>query len=121
MVDSTTVLQWINFNEKQPIFVADRVCEILEYTSVDQWNHIETKDKPADTDTRGVSAEVLQLSSGVKGPHFLTKSRYSFVPNKDVIINLNFAVNSRIHYRRHCISGYIRQKSVNSRSFYISL
>ena len=28
--DSTTVLQWINSNEKQPIFVANRVCEILE-------------------------------------------------------------------------------------------
>ena len=27
--DSTTVLQWINSNEKQPIFVANRVCEIL--------------------------------------------------------------------------------------------
>ena len=34
--DSTTVLQWINSNEKQPTFVANRVCEILEYTSVDQ-------------------------------------------------------------------------------------
>ena len=28
--DSTTVLQWINSNEKQPIFIANRVCEILE-------------------------------------------------------------------------------------------
>ena len=28
--DSTTVLQWINSNEKQQIFVANRVCEILE-------------------------------------------------------------------------------------------
>ena len=26
--DSTTVLQWINSNEKKPIFVANRVCEI---------------------------------------------------------------------------------------------
>ena len=34
--DSTIVLQWINSNKKQPIFVANRVCEILEYTSVDQ-------------------------------------------------------------------------------------
>ena len=41
--DRTTVLQWINSNEKQPIFVANRVCEILEYTSVDQWNHVTTK------------------------------------------------------------------------------
>ena len=34
--DSTTVLQWINSDEKEPIFAANRVCEIFEYTSVDQ-------------------------------------------------------------------------------------
>ena len=44
--DSTTVLQWNNSNEKQPIFVANRVCEILEYTSVDQWDQVATKDNP---------------------------------------------------------------------------
>ena len=54
--DSTTVLQWINSNEKQPMFVANRVCEILEYASVDQWNHVATKDNPADAGTRGMSA-----------------------------------------------------------------
>ena len=74
--DSTTVLQWINSNEKQPIFVSNRVCLILEYTSVDQWNHVATKDNPADAGTRGMSAEALQLSSWVKGPHFLTNSRF---------------------------------------------
>ena len=42
--DSTTVLQWINSNEKQSIFVANCVCELLEYTSVDQWIHVATKD-----------------------------------------------------------------------------
>ena len=56
--DSTTVLQWINSNEKQPIFVANRVCEISEYNSVDQWNHVAIKDNPADIGTRGMSAEV---------------------------------------------------------------
>ena len=50
--DSTTVLQWINSNEKQPIFVVNRVCEFLEYTSVDQWNHVATKDNPFDAGTR---------------------------------------------------------------------
>ena len=70
--DSTTVLQWINSNEKQSIFDANRVCEILEYTNVGQWNHVTTKDNPADAGRRGISAEALQLSSWVKGPHFLT-------------------------------------------------
>ena len=94
--DSMTVLQWINSNEKQPLFVANRVCEILEYTSVDQWNHVATKDNPADAGTRGMSAEILQLSSCVKGPHFLTNSRYPFVPIKNVIKNIKLAVNQAV-------------------------
>ena len=94
--DSTTVLQWINSNKKQLIFVANRVCEILEYTSVDQWNHVATKDNPADAGTRGMSAEILQLSSWVKGPHFLTSSRFPFVPNKDVINDIKLGVNQAV-------------------------
>ena len=94
--DSTTVLQWINSNEKQPIFVANRVCEILEYTSVDQWNHVATKDNPADAGTRGMSAEVLQLSSWVNGPHFLSNSSFPFAPNKDVINNIKLGVNQAV-------------------------
>ena len=94
--DSTTVLQWINSNEKQPIFVANRVCEILEYTSVDQWNHVATKDNPADVGTRGMSAEILQLSSWVKGRHFLTNSSFLFVPNRQVIKNIKLGVNQAI-------------------------
>ena len=91
--DSTTILEWINSNEKQPIFVANRVCEILEYTTVEQWNHVATKDNPADAGTRGMSAEVLQLSSLVKGPHFLINSRFPFAPNKEVINNIELGVN----------------------------
>ena len=94
--DSTTVLQWINSNEKQPIFVANRFCEILEYTNVDQWNHVATKDNPADAGTRGMSAQILQLSSWVKGPHFLTNSRFPFVPNTDVINNFKLGVNQAV-------------------------
>ena len=94
--DSTTVLQWINSNVKQPIFVANRVCELLENTSVDQWNPVATKDNPANNGTRGISAEVLQLSSWVKGPHFLTNSRFPFVPNNDVINNIKLGVNQAI-------------------------
>ena len=37
--DSTTVLQWIQSIEKQPVFVANRVAEILELTT-DEWNYV---------------------------------------------------------------------------------
>ena len=64
--DSTTVLQWTNSSAKQPISVANRVCEISEYTSVDQWNHVPTKDSPEDSGTCGMLAKALQLISWVK-------------------------------------------------------
>ena len=50
--DSTIILKWVNSTNKHPIFIANRVSEILENTSVDQWNHIATCDNPADAGTR---------------------------------------------------------------------
>ena len=44
--DSTTVLQWLNSLEKQPVFVANRVAEILELTTADEWYHIQSADNP---------------------------------------------------------------------------
>ena len=81
----------------QPIFVANRVCEILEFTSVDQWNHVAAKDNPADAGTRGLSAEILQLSSWHNGPHFLANSSFAFVQNKDVIYNIKPRVNQAVN------------------------
>ena len=66
-------------------------------------DHVATKDNSADAGARGMSAEVLQLSCWVKGPHVSTNSRFPFVPNKDVINNIKLGVNQR----RHCISEYI--------------
>ena len=39
--------------DKRPIFVANRVSEILEGTSVDQWHHAACHANPADAGTRG--------------------------------------------------------------------
>ena len=89
--DSTIVLQWINSN-KHPIFIANRVSEILENTSVDQWNHIATCDNPADAGTRVMSAEVLQSSSWLRGPDFLRTEQFPFVPNTDVVDNIKLGV-----------------------------
>ena len=43
--DSTTVFQWLNSSE-QPVFVANRVAEILELTSVDRWFYVLIRDDP---------------------------------------------------------------------------
>ena len=53
------MLQWLNSLDKQPIFVANRVSEIFELTTVDQWNYIATSDNPADAGTSGPSADAL--------------------------------------------------------------
>ena len=86
--DSTIVLQWISSTNKHPIFIANRVGEILENTRVDQWNHVATCDNLADAGTRGMSAEVLQSSSWVRGPDFLRTKQFPFPPNTDVVDNI---------------------------------
>ena len=57
---------------------------------------MEPKVNPAEFGTRGMSAEVVQLSIWVNGSHFLTNSSFSFVPNEDVINNIKLGVNQTV-------------------------
>ena len=85
--DSTTVLQCLGSLDKQPIFVAfgaNRVSEILESTTVDQWFHVSTADNPADARTRGMSAENLRTSDWLTGPSFLLTSHFPFRPSTSI-------------------------------------
>ncbi len=81
--DSTTVLQWLNSSEKQPIFVANRVAEILDHSTVDEWYFVSTNDNPADIATRGLSADDLLSSCWLKGPDFLHSADWPFQPSLD--------------------------------------
>ena len=78
--DSTTVLQWLHSLEKQPVFIANRVAEILEFTTVDEWFHVQSADNPADAGTRGLSAKELLASCWLKEPSFLKTSDWPFKP-----------------------------------------
>ena len=49
--DNTTVLQWLNSSDKLPVFVANRVGEILESTRIGEWHHFLSGDNPPDTGT----------------------------------------------------------------------
>ena len=70
--DSSTVIQWIkNSTKKQPVFVANRVAEILESTSVDQWRHVPGEQNPADYGTRGLTVSSLKESTWLTGPAWL--------------------------------------------------
>ena len=82
--DSTTVLQWLNSTSRQPVFVANRVAEILESTSIDQWFHVLSGDNPADTVTRGITADSVKQSSWLNGPSFLKTSEKPFNSNREV-------------------------------------
>ncbi|XP_025995820.2 uncharacterized protein LOC105202869 [Solenopsis invicta] len=58
--DSSIVLHWIKAtNKKLPVFVAHRVGEIQEFTSIEDWNHVGTKENPADLVSRGVAPKEL--------------------------------------------------------------
>ena len=80
--DSTTVLQWIHSIEKQPVFVANRVAEILDLTTTDEWNYVQSNHNPADAGTRGLSAMSLMDSSWLKGPEFLKSSDWPLKPKE---------------------------------------
>ena len=90
--DSTIVVQWINSTNKHPIFIATRVSELLENTSVDQWNHVATCVNPANAGMSGMPAEVLQFSSCVRCTDFLRTKQFFLVPNTDVFDNIKLGV-----------------------------
>ena len=86
--DSTTVLQWLHSLEKQPVFVTNRVAEILELTTADEWNSVKSIDNPADAGTRGLSANSLRDSPWLEGPSFLRTHDWPFKTPKHVEIKL---------------------------------
>ena len=86
--DSTKVLQWLHSLEKQLVFVANCVGEILEITTADEWYHIQTDDNPADVGTRGLAAKALLQSSWLKNPEFLKTDQWPFKPPVDFRQNL---------------------------------
>ena len=92
--DSTTVLQWLHSTSKQRIFIANRVCEILEHNSVDEWNDVASSDNTADAGTRGMTAEVLQSSSWVRGPDFLINKEFPFEPSIEVFKTIKLGIRT---------------------------
>ncbi|XP_032230538.1 uncharacterized protein LOC116614060 [Nematostella vectensis] len=70
--DSRVFLGYIaNESKRFHVFVANRVQEIQNSTSIKQWNHVKTKQNPADEASRGLKAGELQDSRWLTGPEFL--------------------------------------------------
>ncbi|XP_074651619.1 uncharacterized protein LOC141906275 [Tubulanus polymorphus] len=79
-IDSQTVIRYIG-NEKKRFktFVANRIAEIREVSSVNQWKFVSTDCNPADDCTRGLSGSQLEISHRwFDGPDFLKQSENSW-------------------------------------------
>ena len=83
--DSTTVLQWLQSRDKLPVFVANRLADILELTTTDHRNYVQTPENPADARARGLSAHAVSESHWLKGSDFLTTDDWLFQPSTDVL------------------------------------
>lgn len=79
--DSKTVLAYINNDARRfHVFVGNRVQEIRDKTSPEQWHYIGTKENPADVASHGCSVqELIDNSLWWNGPELLWKPR----PDKD--------------------------------------
>ena len=67
---------------KQPVFIANRVAEILELFTADEWYHVQSADNPAVAGTRGLSAKAFLQSSWLSGPKFLKTNEWPFKPSE---------------------------------------
>ena len=82
--DSKVVLGYIsNESRRFHVFVANRVQEIQNSTSVEQWNHVKSKQNPADEASRGVKSQELLHSRWINGPAFLSKTEDQWPINQD--------------------------------------
>ena len=68
---SQVVLDWLSTAKKQPVFVANRLKEILASTDAYQWKHVTTKENPADHGTRGLNPDEIP-AKWLTAPAFLS-------------------------------------------------
>ena len=71
--DSTIVLAWIQGNPRRSkAYVGHQVAQILDLTPADSWNHVVSKDNPADCASRSVfPSELLNHQLWWHGPSWL--------------------------------------------------
>ncbi|XP_073237965.1 uncharacterized protein [Porites lutea] len=82
--DSKVVLGYTsNESRRFHVFVANRVQEIQNSTSLEQWNHVESKQNLADEASRGVKSQELLHSRWINGPAFLWKTEDQWPINQD--------------------------------------
>lgn len=101
-VDSMNVICWIQGQSRDyKPFVANRVGELHEYSSPNQWRHVSTKENPADRATRGTS--VSELASDElwwSGPQFLQNTEDKWPKRKLSAPDLGEELKSQVRVNR---------------------
>ena len=70
--DISTALQWILSSDKRfPVFLAERVAEIIDGRNVDHWSFVPGQNNPADISTRGIKLSELENTDWLQGRSFL--------------------------------------------------
>ena len=64
-----------------PAFVANRLEEILELTTKDEWNYFQISGNPGDSGTRKLPVNALSQSFWLKRPDFLNTNYWFFQPS----------------------------------------
>lgn len=81
--DSTITLSWINNKTNKDKFVRNKVSDIRSLVPEAIWNHVSSKENPADVASRGICARKFKNHSlWWNGPEWLVKSA-QFWPKKD--------------------------------------
>lgn len=85
--DSTIVLHWLSADSnKWKIFVGNRVAEIQRLTERSQWQHICTKDNPADIISRGcLPKELISFPLWWNGPEWLSLD-FEYWPSSEMLV-----------------------------------
>jgi len=87
--DSMVVLAWIaSQSSKWKTFVANRVGEIHDRTSIHEWSHVGTHDNPADIVSRGCCpSQIKNLKMWWNGPEWLSSDPSDWPKNNKNIIS----------------------------------
>ena len=74
--ESTTVLQWLNSDGKQPTSLANRIGKILELMPVEHWFQVLSGDNTAYTEIRRISADSIKMSRWVNRSSLLRNGEW---------------------------------------------
>ena len=94
--DSSTVLHYIGSERGRfPVFVANRVKQIRDFSSPQQWRYVPTNENPADIASRGIhAAEIVENDLWFHGPPFLQTDESSWVKRQFMVDGLSIEEES---------------------------